>query len=487
MDTKPLTLLILSGLVLAAEPAPPVVGLRLSYLGHACFLIEDANGNRVLTDPFLDGYPLPFPRRLSVDMVAVGTPESGHDAAYQLRGNPAVLAAQQASASLGATKVDGLQVSGSRMAYLIRSGAFSVLFVGEWFDGELSPDLRQALETADVVLAAPAHDGPLVGVLASRKKPVVLVPLEPDRLTGSYTAEYLQRFLGEASNVLPVTEAAALEVREGMKPGIVRLKKAAQPVEGQDRSIFRDTMAEMTWRQVQLAAQAGALVLLPVGVIEEHGPHMGLAADTYLAYWHAVGVRRALGAKGIKAVVAPPVYWGLTDDTSDFPGSFNVRPETMASLLGDILGNLNQWGFRRVFCMNFHGNRNQGRVLSEAVAASRSNLKLDAYDLRRLEVPLAPLFPRGRADAFRPDYHSGAVETRVMAEGLPEDVDTRLANRLQPQNGFRPLGYAGDPASWTKEEQALAVWEASAVRDAERIALVLEKSNDNPRPAGEAK
>ena len=49
-------------------------------------------------------------------------------------------------------------------------------------------------------------------------------------------------------------------------------------------SIFDETMVDMTWPEIEKAAEQGSIVLLPIGIIEEHGPHMGLAVDTYIAY-----------------------------------------------------------------------------------------------------------------------------------------------------------------------------------------------------------
>lgn len=49
-------------------------------------------------------------------------------------------------------------------------------------------------------------------------------------------------------------------------------------------SIFDETMVDMTWTDIEKVVQEGAIALLPTGVIEEHGPHMGLAVDIYIAY-----------------------------------------------------------------------------------------------------------------------------------------------------------------------------------------------------------
>ena len=52
-------------------------------------------------------------------------------------------------------------------------------------------------------------------------------------------------------------------------------------------NIFKDTMSEMTYEQVENLVEQEAVVLLPIGIIEEHGPHLPLGTDIYLAYKQA--------------------------------------------------------------------------------------------------------------------------------------------------------------------------------------------------------
>lgn len=54
-------------------------------------------------------------------------------------------------------------------------------------------------------------------------------------------------------------------------------------------SIFSDTMADMTFLQIEQAAQEKQVVLFPIAVIEEHGPHLPLGTDVYLTYQFAKG------------------------------------------------------------------------------------------------------------------------------------------------------------------------------------------------------
>lgn len=50
------------------------------------------------------------------------------------------------------------------------------------------------------------------------------------------------------------------------------------------QNIFTNTMADMKWTDIKRYAEENAIVLLPIGVIEEHEPHNCLATDVYTAH-----------------------------------------------------------------------------------------------------------------------------------------------------------------------------------------------------------
>lgn len=52
-------------------------------------------------------------------------------------------------------------------------------------------------------------------------------------------------------------------------------------------SIFRDTMADMNWREIGEMGHRDIPILFPVGIMEEHGPHLPLAMDIFLATQYA--------------------------------------------------------------------------------------------------------------------------------------------------------------------------------------------------------
>ena len=105
-------------------------------------------------------------------------------------------------------------------------------------------------------------------------------------------------------------------------------------------SIFHGTMADLPYPAVEAAAAAGAGVLVPSGVIEQHGPHLPLGTDAYAAYLLCRRLAEELAARGRQVLIAPPLFWGVNHVSASFAGTFRTRPETAAALHDDVLDSL---------------------------------------------------------------------------------------------------------------------------------------------------
>lgn len=208
-------------------------------------------------------------------------------------------------------------------------------------------------------------------------------------------------------------------------------------------SIFDETMVDMTWSEIEQAAGKGAIVLLPTGIIEEHGPHMGLAVDTYAAYLVSLLAKHELEKRGIIPLIAPPNYWGVSPGTSVFPGTFSVRPETMKAVIYDILASLHSWGLNRVFVVNWHADYHHCLAILDAIKDARRDTGIDTVcllaesDIRRLRltgteeyilIQQAPPLT-GSTEKYI-DVHAGSLETGIMLKYFPEQVNAALAKKL---------------------------------------------------------
>ncbi len=261
--------------------------------------------------------------------------------------------------------------------------------------------------------------------------------------------------------VLMVSAVAEKASQPAVKQPASGKRSAATSVQKQKArqgySIFRDTLVEMPWPEIKKAAEADALVLLPVAVIEEHGPHMGLGADTYLAYEGCRILKQHLEAQNRKVVIVPPIYWGVmqTEETGAYPGSFTVQPSTMKALLIDVLTDLKRWGFKHVYPINFHGDRVHRETFMAAMDEARQTLGLDIYDMKVHGFPRTTIQEYKVPNPYKPDYHAGAQETAEMLKYFPEEVNLETAKTLKPEGTFHPLGYVGDPANYANANSTI--------------------------------
>lgn len=249
-------------------------------------------------------------------------------------------------------------------------------------------------------------------------------------------------------------------------------------------SIFTNTMADMNWKEVEEKGRKNIPVLFPIGVIEQHGPHLPLGNDIYFSYAVCRNIQKKAFDKGKEILIAPPYYWGINNCTSAFPGTFSLKPETMKRVLAEIFGNLSTFGFQNVCCMNYHGDSLHIRTILEAIRIANSEYgmkikmlmepyELDDYGLSGTEdfclLDTADYPP----DIFDEeenglDIHAGAFECAAMKLFYPDILEEGIARqlpdssldsdtiRLWLQGGeevrkLLPLGYAGNPAGYEKK------------------------------------
>ena len=251
------------------------------------------------------------------------------------------------------------------------------------------------------------------------------------------------------------------------------------------QSIFKETMVENNWQEIQQAGKEKLPVLFPLGVIEEHGPHLPLGADIYWSYCMCKMVKEKLQEMGKESVIAPPYYWGVNYCTGAFPGSFSLKPETMKQVLFEIFENLKNFGFSEVYCFSYHGDSFHVKSIVEAIKRANSELEIKAkLVLESMDLQLygwqgneeflmvsEPDYPMEWFEEQEPsergllDIHAGAFETAVLNYFCPKQVNLEIARELQSssldRDGMKkwlmggeftkevvPLGYAGNPAGY---------------------------------------
>lgn len=240
-------------------------------------------------------------------------------------------------------------------------------------------------------------------------------------------------------------------------------------------SIFQNTMVDMTYPEIEDAIQNGACALLPVSVVEEHGPHLCTGTDIYLTQNICEKIKLNLNRKGIPALIAPPVYWGINSITNAFVGSFSTSPSVMEHLLLDVLENLHQWGVKQIFLLNFHGDFVHINKIAEIAKNAFDQHQIGAYFVGSQSVfeqfgltQKAPyLLPvpieQSTIGNGYLDIHAGASETSWMLLHYADLTNAEVAKKQKATDlsvdniklwlhggeiakSLTPLGYFGNPS-----------------------------------------
>ena len=188
------------------------------------------------------------------------------------------------------------------------------------------------------------------------------------------------------------------------------------------------------------------LLVVPLGAVEQHGPHLPLATDTVVA--GTVAAAAVLELTG--AVLAPALAYGASGEHEGFPGTVSIGTAALTTLLVEYGRSAARWA-GRLLVVNGHGGN------------------LDAL---RAAVPL--LRTEGRDVAWFPcgvpggDAHAGRTETSLMLHVEPRGVRAALAAagetapiaellprlRAEGVRGVSPNGVLGDPAGASAAEGA---------------------------------
>jgi creatinine amidohydrolase len=112
-------------------------------------------------------------------------------------------------------------------------------------------------------------------------------------------------------------------------------------------------LENLTWFDVKEYLKTESVILLPVGSIEQHGPHLPLATDSINVQHLAVKA-----AEASQVLVAPTIRPGVSFNHMKFPGTITLRPETLVELISDYVNCLVSHGFRKIILLNGHGGNN---------------------------------------------------------------------------------------------------------------------------------
>lgn len=201
-------------------------------------------------------------------------------------------------------------------------------------------------------------------------------------------------------------------------------------------------LADLSWPEIGQRAAAGAVLAVPVGSTEQHGPHLPLSTDTDIA----VALCDRLAAARPDVLVAPPISVGSSGEHAGFPGTLSIGHGALELLLVELARSASLT-FGRLVVVSAHGG-NAAPVARAAAELAQESRKVLLFQPR-----------------WDGDPHAGHPETSIMLHLDPTRVhmdravpgDTRPLSEIWPQlrtAGVRAVsetGILGDPTGATAE------------------------------------
>lgn len=196
--------------------------------------------------------------------------------------------------------------------------------------------------------------------------------------------------------------------------------------------------------------QGAALVLVPVGSVEQHGPHLPLETDTIIASAVATAVAERLGGRDARVWVAPPLTYGSSGEHQSFPGTCSVGTDALRTVVVELVRSLRTWS-ARVVLINAHGGN------LAALRAAVGLLTAEGHDVAWVACATEDV-----------DLHAGRTETSLLLHLCPAQVRVELAEagdcrplaEILPTlmsggvAAVSPNGVLGDPTGATAAEGA---------------------------------
>jgi creatinine amidohydrolase/Fe(II)-dependent formamide hydrolase-like protein len=131
-------------------------------------------------------------------------------------------------------------------------------------------------------------------------------------------------------------------------------------------------VAELTTYEIRELNPARTAVILPGGILEQHGPYLPSYSDGYWNERLAADLAEAIGSRpGWNALVFPPIPLGSGGANEiggkfSFPGTYAVRSSTLRAVFMDLASELGEQGFKWVFVVHGHGSPPHNRALDDA-------------------------------------------------------------------------------------------------------------------------
>ncbi|MCD6514757.1 MAG: creatininase family protein [Candidatus Odinarchaeota archaeon] len=227
-----------------------------------------------------------------------------------------------------------------------------------------------------------------------------------------------------------------------------------------------------TYEFKEKISDPNTIVVLPVGSVEQHGPHLPLLTDSIIAS-ELITKAKEIVKDEINVIVLPILTYGCSYEHMDFPGTITLRLKTFLSVIEDIISSLSAFGVRKIAIANAHGGN--AAILRSTVFefSKKHNVFITIIELYKI---CNEAFSKYRESMEIGAFHAGEMETSLILHISPSSVKTDNIQKGIPIKFFNkdsafyiekprgiggfswsskmvsPIGVIGDPTLANKEK-----------------------------------
>jgi len=229
-------------------------------------------------------------------------------------------------------------------------------------------------------------------------------------------------------------------------------------------------LGELTWPEAEKRFKEVDVALLPVGSIEQHGPHLPLDTDAFDAGYLALQVAEACSSP--KPLVLPLIPYGVSYHHEDFSGTISISPDTLAQMVYEIGMSAAHQGITKLVIINGHGGN------SPALHFAAQMINRDAHIFTCVDTGESSDTDIDAMAETPNDVHAGEIETSTTLAIRPALVRLQAAKKFIPRFSSRylnftskrsvgwyahtsrisPTGVLGDPTKASREK-GTRMWE----------------------------
>jgi creatinine amidohydrolase/Fe(II)-dependent formamide hydrolase-like protein len=190
---------------------------------------------------------------------------------------------------------------------------------------------------------------------------------------------------------------------------------------------------QLTWPEAQKRFQQVDIALLPVGSIEQHGPHLTLDTDAFDANY--LSLRVADACSDPKPLVLPSISYGVSYHHDDFKGTVSISNDTLANLVYDIGMSVSNNGVKKLVIINAHGGN------SPALNYAAQMINRDAHIFVCVDTGETSDIDIYSLVETPNDVHAGEIETSASLAVRPHLVKMDQARKEVPKFSSRYLDF----------------------------------------------